>query len=156
MAGLVLIGLCLVLMTWWDVILLHTLCGVTKCGSNTEPKNIYSIKLHINVMSIDLLQLVDFITAVDSRVKVVFHWPHECNCLVGFIEAPDLERRVIFQNSLMFCVMRGTSVRYTKGVRRSGSRDRAPGTSLQDQGLTHYTQRGTASLHLFLLIGCTA
>lgn len=65
-------------------------------------------------LSIDLLRRFDVITA---RVKVVFHLVNECNCIVGFIEAPNLGRRVVFQNKLMLCVMRGTSGHCTKGER---------------------------------------
>lgn len=66
-----------------------------------------------------------FISAIVGRVKVVFHSVNECNCIVGFVKAPNSLSRVIFQNSLMFCAMRGTSVHRTKGVRGSSGRERS-------------------------------
>lgn len=54
---------------------------------------------------------------------------NECNCTVGLIEALYIGKMMIFENSLMFRVMRGSSVRQTKAATVSA----ALGMLLRDQ-----------------------
>lgn len=75
----------------------HVLWGYVMWKQHGAQKCFQHINLHVRIdvciyVSIDLLELADVITAVDSRVKVVFHRSSRFREESDFSEQPDVLR----------------------------------------------------------------